>query len=119
MSLSNYSRDEMHTLFKKSSRFSAFLTVLGFVWLLFCIYTYYATTNASLQKWLGIFFGISLFAWLTSTLGQVILLRLLSTPLYALREAKIGLYTREELHTIITEVFKNSLEDEKPNIYIL
>jgi Zn-dependent protease with chaperone function len=69
--------------------------------------------------WLRIFFGISLFAWLTSTLGQVILLRLLSTPLYALREAKIGLYTREELYTTITEVFKNSLEDEKPNIYVL
>ena len=117
--LYEFSRTEMHALFTKASRFSAFLTVLGFAWLLFCIYTYYATASASLQKWLGIFFVISLIAWFVFTLGQIFLLRILSTPLHSLREEKIGMYTRNELDTLVNEVFEHALENEKPSIYLL
>jgi Zn-dependent protease with chaperone function len=116
--LHELSRDDMNKLFHSSKRKSTLHTIIAFCWLFFCLYMYLTTPMEKLQDSLLTFFIISVSVWVILSLSQIILLRLVSVPIDALKDEKIGNYSRDEIIAIANDVLNQSVKDEKPTVYV-
>jgi Zn-dependent protease with chaperone function len=117
--LPKLSKNEMETLFKQSKKRSRNFMLFTLLWAAFCIWQCLTTTNLVLKKYLFIFFCIALGLWFVIIVGQLLILKFISFKLSESKESIIGKFTIEEIRLLVDEVFKVSLTNEKPGLYIL
>ena len=117
--LPKLSKNEMENLFKQSKRRSFVFMLFTLLWAAFCIWQYFTTSNLIFKKSLFAFFCIALGLWFIVIVGQLLLYKLVSTKLSKCNDALIGKFTIEEIRLLIDEVFKVSLINEKPELYIV
>ena len=117
--LPKLSKNEMENLFKQSKRRSFVFTLFTLLWAAFCIWQYFTTTNLIFKKSLFNYFCVALGLWLVVIIGQLFILKLFSFKLSKAKEPLIGQFKVEEIRLLVDEVFKVSLTNEKPSLYIL
>lgn len=117
--LPKLSKIEMENLFKQSKKRSKFFMFFTLLWAAFCIWQYFTTSNVSFKKSLFIFFCIALGLWFIIIVGQLIIQQLISVKLSEVKDASIGNFTIQEVQSLVDEVFKVSLTNEKPELYIM